>query len=125
MITAGETTREVLRYIKEQYDIEPDFLWEKTPDAAAFRHKGDKKWFGVLFLGLQKNRLKLEGGGRADVINLKCDTMLSGSLIDGEHIFPGYHMNKEHWISVLMDGSVPTEQICWLVDMSYQMTTKG
>ncbi|MBQ9994207.1 MAG: MmcQ/YjbR family DNA-binding protein, partial [Clostridia bacterium] len=48
-----------------------------------------------------------------------------GSLIDGEHIFPGYHMNKEHWISVLMDGSVPTEQICWLVDMSYQMTKKG
>ncbi len=57
------------------------------------------------------------------VINLKCDPLMSGSLRLQEGIYPAYHMNKNSWISVFLDGSVDIEQIEFLIDMSYTLTS--
>lgn len=43
---------------------------------------------------------------------------------DGERFFPGYHMNKKHWFTVLLDGSVPDDEICRLLDESYVLAAK-
>ena len=117
-------TTEVLEYIKEQYGAEPEFLWASNPDNAAIRYSGNKKWFAALLLNLPRKTLQLDGEGNVDVLNLKCDPLLIGSLLDGRGILPGYHMNKEHWISVLLDGSVALEDICPLVDISYSLISK-
>lgn len=39
-------------------------------------------------------------------------------------ILPAYHMNKEHWITILLDGTVSKEKICELIDISYELTGK-
>ena len=39
-------------------------------------------------------------------------------------IFPGWHMNKAHWLSVALDGTVEDEKIRFLVDMSHELTKK-
>ena len=62
--------------------------------------------------------------GEISVVNLKCDTRLIGSFRQEPGIFPGWHMNKAHWLSVVLDGTVEDEKIRFLVDMSYELTRK-
>ena len=114
-------TAEVVAYIKDQFGSDPEFLWAKTPNNAAFRCQGNKKWFAALLLEMPKKTLGLSGTGRVDILNLKCDPLMIGSLLDGERYLPGYHMNKEHWISLLLDGSIPLREICALIDVSYDL----
>ncbi len=116
------TTKKVLAYIKKQYDADPEYLWARLPNAAALRHKDNRKWFAALMLSMQKKTIGLSGEETVDILNLKCDPKLIGSLRDGKRILPGYHMSKEHWVSVLLDGSLPVSEICDLIDMSYDLT---
>ena len=120
----SDMTAAVIAYIKAKFDSEPEFLWAKTPNNAAFRYRGNRKWFGALLMDLPGKTLGLPEPGRVDVLNLKCDPRMIGSLVDGERYLPGYHMNKEHWISVLLDGSVPADEIFLLIDMSYSLISE-
>ena len=106
---------EIFSFIKEFYGVEPDYPFASSPDAAVLRHPSGK-WFGIM-MQVPKNKLGLLGEEPVDIINLKRDPMLG--LADGERIFPAYHMNKEHWISVLLNGSVPFEELKALIAMSY------
>ena len=47
---------------------------------------------------------------------------LIGSLRLKEGFFPAYHMNKEKWITIFLDGTVPKNEICDLLDLSYDLT---
>lgn len=120
----GETTQAVLGYIQERYDVRPEFLWERSPDSAALRHPHTKKWFGAL-MNIPRRKLGLDQEGTVDILDLKCWPELGGSLRDGKRIFPGYHMNKEHWITLLLDGTLPLEEITPLIDLSWQITSSG
>jgi len=55
-------------------------------------------------------------------INLKCDPE-TGVQLREQHasVLPGYHMNKRHWITVLMDGSIPDKLLTHWIDASYQL----
>ncbi len=55
-------------------------------------------------------------------ISLKCDPYLSYTFRQQyPAITPGYHLNKEHWNTVILDGSVPHDEIEWLIDHSYDL----
>lgn len=64
----------------------------------------------------------MEGEETVEVLNVKCDPELASILRDENGILPAYHMNKEHWISILLDGSVSMEEIFQLLDTSYHLT---
>ncbi len=59
-------------------------------------------------------------------INLKCDPEV-GVRLREEYVGvqPGYHMNKKHWITVMMDGSIPDKQVKGWIDDSYELVVKG
>jgi len=59
-------------------------------------------------------------------INLKCDPE-DAQALRAEHpaITGAYHMNKEHWNSVYLDGSLPRELVLELIDHSYDLVVKG
>ena len=61
-------------------------------------------------------------GGALDVVNLKCDPMLIGSLTRERGVFPAWHMNKTHWITVALDGSADSELTKMLLDASFTLT---
>ncbi len=109
------------RYIAEAYSIAPEFPWIKSPGYAVYRHAGNKKWFAVI-MDLNKTKLGLPENETVDVVNLKCDPIMTGTLHKESGIFPGYHMNKSYWITVLLDGSVDDDKIKWLLDLSYDLT---
>ena len=112
---------ELQKYIAEAYSTVPDFPWESTPDAAVYRHENNRKWF-ALVMTIPKARLGIRSDGMIDIVNLKCDPLLVGSLRSEPGIFPAYHMNKDKWISVALDGSADDEQIKMLLDMSFDLT---
>ncbi len=114
----------ILEYTKERYKVEPEYLWVSTPQNGALRNPRNGKWFAVIIGGLAKSKLGLASDHKVTVLNLKCDPMLTFSFVDNERIFRGYHMNKEHWISVLLDGSVSMEELRMLVDMSYELVDR-
>ena len=111
-------------YILDTYGVEPDYPFASSPETASFRNPRNKKWFALLLGGLSKRRLGLQEDEEADVLNLKCDPIMTFSLIDNQKIFHAYHMNKEHWISVLLGSPITMEELSFLVDMSYRLVDK-
>lgn len=112
----------VFEYIKKKYKTSPEYPWAKYDDNAVFRHSDNNKWF-ALVMGVEKNKMGLSGSEYVDVINLKIDDMLfRDTLIQTEGILPAYHMNKEHWVTVLLDGTVKETVIYDLIDASFLAT---
>lgn len=114
-------TRDAAEYMLDAYGAEPEYPWAKSPRNAIWRHPRTRKWFAVLLGQLPLRCLGLGEDGVQDVLNLKCDPIMTFSLVDNRRIFRAYHMNKEHWISVRLDGSVPMEELQFLVDMSWKL----
>lgn len=112
----------LLQYAEEVYDTDPEYLWAKSPGFAVLRHRGNRKWYGMI-MDIPKKTLGLSGAGKIDILNVKCDPGMIFSLLSQEGFFPAYHMNKQHWISIALDGSVPENEICVLLDASYEMTS--
>ncbi len=104
---------------KAHYRTEPEYLFSKYPGFAVLRHP-NKKWDGVI-MDLPRSKLGLPGEGMVDALNVKCDPVMSGSLRLLPGVLPGYHMNKEQWITILLDGTVNPEQIEILLDISFQL----
>lgn len=114
---------QIFEYIHDEYAISPDYLWERLPSACAFRHRGTKKWFAV-WMSVKRSALGQKGDEMVDILDVKNDPLLIHGLIDGKGILPGYHMNKQHWLTILLDGTVPFDKICSLVDISFELTKK-
>lgn len=112
------------KYIAETYGAKAEFPWLKYSSHAVYRHSDNKKWF-ALIMDIPKSKLGLPGDEIAVVMNLKCDPILIGSLLNDEGVFSGYHMNKAYWITVLLDGTVDDEKLKWLLDISFQLTKKS
>lgn len=110
---------DVFEWCKREYGTEADFPW--GDENAVLRHLYGKKWYGAV-LTVRREKLGLKGEGVVDVLNLKCAPALIGSLRSQNGFFPAYHMNKEHWISVLL-GAVPADEIKSLIALSYELTS--
>ncbi len=111
----------VLKYAEENYGSHPEYLWESTPDSGVLRHKTNKKWYAVM-LSVKRSTLGLDGYGKIDILNVKCQPQFVGSLIQKKGYLPAYHMNKQHWVTILLDGSVEAEEVFMLIDESYELT---
>lgn len=115
----------VFAYIKKKYKVLPEYPWQRDNTSAVFRHEDNKKWF-ALVMHLQRSRMGLPGTDYTDAVNLKIDDMFfRDQIIREDGIMPAYHMNKMHWITVLLDGTVPEEKVFDLIDMSFMATASA
>mgnify|MGYP003509184470 CR=1 FL=1 len=105
------TRQEVIDFclsLNDTYEDYPfhDFNW------TIMRHKGNQKMFAAIYEHLGNIW-----------VNVKCDpnlTYMWRSTYDA--VVPAYHMNKNHWISVLLDGSVEEEKLSFLLGVSHELT---
>lgn len=114
---------QLIQFIEEHYGSEQEYPWMKYPNYAVFRHSNNKKWF-ALIMDIPKSKLGLPGNECVDVLDIKCEPLLVSTLKHEKGFYPAYHMNKENWITIVLDGSVDNEKIKWLLDMSYDLTEK-
>ena len=112
--------QELMEHISAEFGVPGERLWRAWPDYVVFRNPRNKKWFAVL-MDVEKSRLGLTGEGKADVINLKCDPILVGSLRQSEGCLPAYHMNKTNWVTVLLQGGPSAEELRELLRISYSL----
>ena len=102
-----------------------DHPFEDDLDTTVVRHGAEGKWFG-LFMRVSGKHLGRTENERFDVLNLKIDPEESYIVREmyPASILPAYHMSKRHWISVILDGSVPNDFCEMLVGKSYDLTKK-
>ena len=110
------------RFIHENFGgIAQDWPWENTPEYTVFRHIDNRKWF-ALIARVKYQTLKLDKVGEVDFINLKCDPDLIEEATTHPGILLAYHMNKRHWLTILLDGSCSEVELKSLIDLSYRLT---
>lgn len=109
-------------YIKNKYGDKLEFLWPKFPSNAIWRRKDNKKWY-CLIISLPKNKLKLKGDEIAVIIDVRINDE-DLKMIDNISIFEAYHMNKKHWITLLLDSNLSDKTIFELIDKSYVLAKK-
>lgn len=117
----GSVRDQVFAYVRETYGVEPDYPFPIAPQYPVLRHRDNRKLFALL-MDVPRSKLGMEGEERVDILNLKCSSALSGSLRERKGFFPAYHMRADSWITVLLDGTVPLEEICPLIDLSFALT---
>ena len=124
-VFSGSQTQKVIQYIRQKYQNEFEFLWEKSPENAIVRRTDNKKWYAAI---LTVARSKIQPQALIDepveIIDLRGVPEKIPALTDGKSFFPGYHMNKKHWFTIILDGSASFEEICAGIDESYLLAKK-
>ena len=114
---------EIIKYVKEKYNDELEYLWQKFPNNAIWRNKKNNKWYGVLLV-VKENKLAIESDKLVEIIDLRFQKENIHKIIDNNRFYPGYHMNKNNWITIKLDNSVKTKKIFELIDNSYNLSLK-
>ena len=116
---------DVIEYIRKSYECDIEYPWMPYPEYGVFRHKDNQKWY-ALMMDVPRSKLGLSGNDVVDVLNLKlADFLTRDFLIQRDGFFPGYHISRGNWITVLLDGTVELEEICHLIDVSYKVTASA
>ena len=103
-------------YLKNKPEAELCYPFD--PDVLVFKVMG--KMFALLSPTGGKNPDK------SPQMNLKCDPIHAQELRDVfEAVIPGYHMNKKHWNTIILNSTIPTSEIERMIDHSYTLVVKG
>ncbi len=109
---------ELFTLLDSSLGVTPEYLWASYPNYAVFRHPGSKKWFAIL-MDLPPAKLGLSGEKLTDVLVLRCGPVLTGSLLSQNGFYPAYHMNKTNWVSTLLSGPLPAQELQDLLTLCY------
>lgn len=134
---SGESPKDqVAAYVKKKYGVTAEHPWAKYPEYATFKAGENEKWFAILMhvsgkvLGYKDDRASngcvdfIAGNdGMVWVINVKAEPEFIMMASGMRGFLPAYHMNKQHWVTILLDGSVPMEQVKGCIDRSFCMVT--
>lgn len=102
--------KKIREYCLKKKETSEDFPF--GPENAVFKVNG--KLFGILNIPEPQS------------LNLKCEPELAIELRKNyKAVTPGYHMNKEHWNTIALDGSIELSQIENWIDMSYFLVIRG
>ncbi len=113
--------KEVIKYIKDKYNDDLEYLWKKFPNNAIWRNNDNNKWYGALLV-LEENKLGIDSDKIIDIIDLRYQKDHIKEIIDNKKVFAGYHMNKDNWITIKLDGSVNIKEIYKFIDNSYKLS---
>ena len=113
----------LMEYCERKFGTEPEAPWEDSPDAYTFKTAKRNKWY-ALFMTIPYKSLGLAAKGTLDVVNIKLPPEKVLDLIDRVHFFPAYHMNKKHWITIVLDKEVDEPLVQQLLEESYGLVEK-
>ena len=117
----NKQSKEIIEHIQNTYHDELEYLWEKFPKTAIWRNKQNQKWYGLM-MSIPKNKLGIDSNEEIEIIDLRYAKDKIEEIIDYKKIYPGYHMNKHSWITILLDDSINTKDLLAYIDNSYHIS---
>lgn len=119
----SEQAKAIIAYVRGTYGDELEYLWQKFPDNAVVRRKDNKKWYAAI-LTVSRRKLGFDSEKKVEILDLRITPEKMESTVDNIRYLPGYHMNKKHWYTICLDGTVGMDEICRRIDESYKLAKK-
>ena len=114
------TKQEFLKYCLGTYGTSPDYPFDEDFETAVMRHGNNRKWY-ALVMRVSRRKFGIDSDEVIDLVNMKLPTEMHGSFGAADGVYPAYHMNKLHWISVLLPDA-PDDVVKFLVNASFEAT---
>ena len=114
------TKQQFFSYCLSTYSTAPDYPFDEDFETAVLRHADNRKWY-ALVMKVSRRKFGFDSDEVIDVVNLKLPTEIFGSFGASDGVYPAYHMNKLHWISVLLPDA-PNDVVQFLVNVSFEAT---
>jgi predicted DNA-binding protein (MmcQ/YjbR family) len=114
------TKRSYLQYCLDAFGTSPDYPFDEDFETAVLRHADNRKWYAIV-MRVSRRKFGFRSDEVIDVVNLKLPTEMFGSFGAADGVYPAYHMNKQHWISVLLPDA-PDDVIEFLTNCSFEAT---
>ena len=114
------TKQDFLEYCLNTYGTSPDYPFDEDFETAVLRHADTRKWYAIV-MRVSRRKFGFDSDEVIDVVNLKLPTEMFGSFGAADGVYPAYHMNKLHWISVLLPDA-PEDIVQFLVTVSFEAT---
>ena len=114
------TKRQFFEYCLSAYTTSPDYPFDEDFETAVLRHADNRKWYAIV-MRVSRRKFGFDSDEVIDVVNLKLPTEMFGSFDAADGVYPAYHMNKLHWISVLLPDA-PDDVVQFLVNVSFEAT---
>lgn len=118
----SDQANRIVKYIIHKYHDYPEFLWDKYPFFGIFRSKVNNKWYGII-MNVSFRKLGINSDKEVEVINIKVGSNDIHELLNIEGIYPGYHMNKKSWVSIVLNNTLSDEEIIKYLDKSYDLVS--
>ena len=109
-----------LDYCLNTYGTLPDYPFDDDLETAVLRHADNRKWYAIV-MRVSRRKFGFESDEVIDVVNLKLPTEMFGSFGANDGVYPAYHMNKLHWISVLLPDALD-DVVTFLTSVSFEAT---
>ena len=114
------TKKQILEHCLITYGTSPDYPFDEDFETAVLRHADNRKWYAIV-MKVSRRKFDFDSDEVIDVVNLKLPTEMFGSFGAADGVYPAYHMNKLHWISVLLPDA-PDDVVRFLVNVSFEAT---
>ncbi len=110
-------------FVRETYGDELEFLWTQFPDNAVWRRKDNRKWYGAI-LTVEGRKLGLESERIEEIVDLRMDPKEAEEILSRANYYPGWHMNKKSWYTLILDGSISDGELKERLRESYRLAGK-
>ena len=122
-IFKNENTKLAIEYIKGKYNKRLEFLWDDTPDCAITRNQFNSAWF-ALFMIIDISKLDNTKTGSVEILNIRYPKGKTTNIVNNKSIFKAYHMNKNSWISIMLN-EIDITTLKQLIDKSYLLSIES
>ena len=114
------TRQQFLEYCLSTYGTSPDYPFDEDFETVVLRHADNRKWYAIV-MRVSRRKFGFDSDEVIDVVNLKLPTEMFGSFGAADGVYPAYHMNKLHWVSVLLPDA-PDDVVQFLTNISFEAT---
>ena len=116
------TKEKLVNYCAETYGTVPDCPFEEDFVTTVLRHGDTKKWYGIV-MEISRRKFGIDSDETTSVLNVKLPTEMHGSFSKADGVYPAYHMNKNHWVSVVL-ADAPDDLVEFLINVSFEVTER-
>ena len=114
------TKQDFFEYCLSTFGTTPDYPFDEDFETAVLRHANTRKWYAIV-MRVSRRKFGQKSDEVIDVVNMKLPTEMFGSFGTSDGVYPAYHMNKLHWISILLPEA-PDDVVQFLVNISFEAT---